>query len=155
MQLKDIQNIKTITLSLNYGNNVNSVNALINLEFIPDYVTVKSVSIYDRNNSDDPLVLTRAEQVFQVKSSLITDNTSLFTYPKASSVPISDDGITILQTYPLAASHFLQPKTIFKLYNPVNGLYSFTVLTHTGGPPLNLANFNTTMLLTLEFVKLK
>lgn len=147
MQLKDIQNIKTITLTIEYVTE-NSENVMINVEFIPDFVIVKSVSIFDNDNEVQSL------QIFQVKSSLISDNTSLFTFPKGGSNRVFD-GTNIIDSIPTLFTQHLKPETIFKLYNPVNGLYSFTVLNQLGKRPLNVASFNMTILLTLEFVKLK
>jgi len=109
MQLKDIQNIKTITIPLVFINNQSTLNYSFFVEFIPDYVIVKNVSIYDFNNQN-------ADSTYIVDSSLISDNTSLFNYCKSNKLPIYDSTTNAI-VYEFQLFHFkqLKPENVFKM----------------------------------------
>lgn len=140
----NIKNQQIITIQKKiYGEN--TFFSSINLNFIPQFMTVKYFSILLQNNDDVSLI---TDQLFIIKSSLINyDPIIHFTLNNI----IKYDPVTDLENYSGSISQCIN--TTYKLFNRIiNGNYEFQLLTGTNTVPINIENIFFTCVITLEFL---
>ena len=73
VQLKDIENIKTVIVALNYLAN-NLVTSNIRIPFQPNYVVLKQVNTYNYNNND-------TDRILIIRTNLLEDTNELCSFP--------------------------------------------------------------------------
>eukprot|EP00732_Lithocolla_globosa_P008231 Lithocolla_globosa_v1_NODE_11475_length_505_cov_8.326667.p1 type:complete len:151 gc:universal NODE_11475_length_505_cov_8.326667:25-477(+) len=144
-----IKNFRTKTLTANFVTaDGNTIDTLINLEFIPDEIILKCISVYDADNVDilgepgeggagtTPIV--DKTKMYHLRTNLISDNSG------------------VLASFPLCKSYHESYHIPFKNTQPINGTYNFTVIdAQGGGLPVGGNNFNMHISITLMFVKYK
>eukprot|EP00732_Lithocolla_globosa_P007934 Lithocolla_globosa_v1_NODE_10670_length_578_cov_2468.967495.p1 type:complete len:139 gc:universal NODE_10670_length_578_cov_2468.967495:85-501(+) len=132
-----IKNFKTLTFSAQINDLTDqdaTFSKQINLEFIPDEIILKNVSLY---NYDINTTAQYYSKMFLLKSSLLSDNGG------------------VLASIPHSTAYHEQYHISFKNNSPINGTYSFTLTDIFGAKPGGGANYNTFISLTLMFVKYK
>lgn len=142
MNLALIENFRTMTISTfieELDTKPNYFDRDINIEFVPDEIVLKTVSVYD---SDTTTAVADKTKLFAIKSNLIYENAN------------------ILFTFPLAENAFHEAYHVpFRNINNINGTYRFTLISADidknpkGEVPLGGANFKMYISFTLLFIK--
>ena len=128
INFNEIDIYKTVTVSGHMGNNTNSFTSNINIEFIPDEIILKYVAKYDNDNA--------AGDLLNVIYTDLIDNNIIFSYPNSTAL-------------------YEMCNTPFRNFKQIQGLYTFKVTQINGALPANYAAFDTTISMTLLFVKYK
>jgi hypothetical protein len=138
--MSNMENFKTVNVILTFsktlGINPNQINsttcsAYIDLNFIPDVVILKNISVY---NDDE--VSAQVEPIYIITSDLLNDPTIMIHFPDS--------------TY----YHGIQ-NIPFSLKKQISGKYIFRVLNMQMSTPITSANFSMSCAMTLLFVKYK
>ena len=118
-------NQKVIQVTGTIGNNQNSFNFNINVEFEVSEVRILYVSKYDVDNANsDYTVLLR---------STLFNNQAVLSFPRT-------------------ASYYQFFNIPIQINKTLNGIYNFELVKYDGSLPTNIASFNTFLSITLLFV---
>lgn len=136
--MPEVELFKTVSLSLffNVGEispyqiNSTSCYADINIQFIPDEVIIKNISVRDNNTDGDD-----AQPIYLITSDLLND--------------------PVMFHFPLAETFHEMLNIPFLLKKQISGKYIFRILSVHMTEPDNKATFNMFCVLTLLFVKYK
>lgn len=131
MNLGLIENFKTVTVN-SFLNIVNETNIDLYVEFIPDEIVLKSVSVFDDTTGPNTAM-------FFIKSNLIRENSN------------------VLCSFPLVNSAFHEAYHVpFKCNEQISGTYNFQIVdASTNGIPDSSGDFKIHFAVTLLFIKYK
>lgn len=139
---KEIENFKTVIVKGVMVNNAPFFNSNVNVEFIPDEVVIKRISIQDADaDNADGMFFINTDMVFP---NIIHSYAPMYSY--------NNEGTPILVNY---YCDNCQPNTRFKITQPMNSLFKFWITDINNAPPKNSATFSMGLALTLEFIQYK
>jgi len=126
--LRAVETHKTVFLNNKFDNNQKSFEKNINVEFIPDEIIVKYITVKNDN-------IVAEKGVYMLKTNLVRDE--------------------ILISFPCRTTFTSSVDIPFKNYDRINGTYSFTLNKIDYSGIANLANMDLSLSLVLMFVKYK
>lgn len=139
---KEIENFKTVIVKGVMVNNAPFLNFNLNIEFNPDEVIIKRISLQDADaDNADSIWFINTDMVFP---NVIHSYAPMYTYDNA--------GTPILVNY---YCDNCEPNTRFKITQPMNSLFKLWITNIFNAPPKNVATFSMAIALTLEFIQYK
>ena len=125
---REIETYKTVMINNKFGNNQNSFNKSIYVEFIPDEIVLKFISAQDNNANDE-------EGSYLLRTNLV-EPFDLISFPASSGYAESVD-------------------IPFRSTKPINSNYEFNLSKVDGGAIARLTTMNLSVSLTFLFIKFK